>query len=165
MAQTGHGPALEERRLNSGLQFLPSGRSAFPVPRGSEFHRSINQSLPELWADFSDKGLPEARSGHHAQSVAFHGDVHSSFAGLTKSTSLTGTATSTRRPATHSAKPGVVVFAGFAEFDMDGRIHTAGEMDRLMVHASSSKYPCSRPATLDEYTSKFIHGLPASNTS
>ena len=35
MPRVGHGPATEERRLNCGLQTLPSGISAFPVARHS----------------------------------------------------------------------------------------------------------------------------------
>lgn len=57
------------------------------------------------------------------------------------------------------------MFAGYAEFDMDGRAHTAGEMDRIMMMAAASKYPCSRPATFDEYAERRILGLPKTNTS
>eukprot|EP00438_Fugacium_kawagutii_P007921 Skav203703 [mRNA] locus=scaffold259:362240:390330:+ [translate_table: standard] len=58
-----------ERRLNVGLQTLPSGLSAFPVARQSIFHRSINQKMPELWSDFSDSGLPQAGSFEEACST------------------------------------------------------------------------------------------------
>lgn len=144
--RSGHGPALEERTLNHGLQRLPSGLSCFPVPRVSEHHRSINQRLPELWTDFSDRGLHGVRGQIDEKSLSFHGD---------------GT-----RASSSSAKSGTnVLFVGFAEFDMDGRYHTAGEMDRLMARAAASKYPCARPATLDEYVDHKIHGLPDSNKS
>lgn len=144
---SGHAPALEERRLNHGLQMLPSGRSAFPVARSSEHHRTINQNLPELWSDFSDRGLHAPRGAHCAKSSTFHGDLGDN--------------------AAHKdhLKPAKVVFVGFAEFDMDGRNHTAGEMDRLMMYAAVSKYPCARPATLDEYVEQQIVGLPEMNRS
>lgn len=150
MSASGHAAATEERRLNFGLQYTPSGRPLHPVARGSEFHRSINQKLPELWADFSDKGHPEARAGHDERSVSFHGGF--------------GLATTSSREGQFKERQ-QVVFAGFAEFDMDGRTHTAGEMDRIMAHAAVSKYPCARPATLDEYTGVHIVGLPLKNQS
>lgn len=171
--RTGRGHALEERRLNHGLQHLPSGRSAFPVARTSVFHCSINQKLPELWSDFSDRGLADARSGHDERVARFHGDLH---ANTTPSSSAFGNSPNQTRwrpqlggaaasPPPAHARPGHVVFAGYAEFDMDGRHHTAGEMDRLMLHAAASKYPCARPATLDEYADKQISGLPHRNLS
>jgi len=142
--RSGHGPCLLERKLNSGLQRLPSGLNAFPVARTSEFHKSINQTLPELWTDFSERGLPNARGAHDGRSAAYHGD----------------------EGGTRSAKSGQgVLFVGFVEFDMDGRVHTAGEMDRLMNQAAAMKYPCSRSATLDEYVDGEIRGLPAKNRS
>jgi len=58
-----------------------------------------------------------------------------------------------------------VVFVGFADFEMDGRVHTAGEMDRLMMFAAAAKYPCCRPATLAEYAEGRVSGLPARNIS
>jgi len=67
--------------------------------------------------------------------------------------------------AASSSRPGQCVFVGYAEFDMDGRHHTSGEMDRMMAHAAVSKYPCSRPATLDEYERSLILGLPERNRS
>eukprot|EP00416_Gambierdiscus_australes_P045561 CAMPEP_0171094064 /NCGR_PEP_ID=MMETSP0766_2-20121228/39759_1 /TAXON_ID=439317 /ORGANISM="Gambierdiscus australes, Strain CAWD 149" /LENGTH=249 /DNA_ID=CAMNT_0011552611 /DNA_START=47 /DNA_END=796 /DNA_ORIENTATION=+ len=153
MARSGHASALQERRLNHGHQTLPSGISAFPVARASEHHRSILQKMPELWSDFSDRGLPEARAGHCDRSVTFHGDLSE------------GTAGSKTSSAPSSAKSGRVLFVGCAEFNMDGRVHTAGEMDRLMLHAASSKYPCSRPATFDEYAEGAILGLPPRNNT
>lgn len=172
--RTGRSHALEERRLNHGLQTLPSGRSAFPVARTSAFHSTINQKLPELWTDFSDRGLPDARAGHDEKAARFHGDLHvgaspsSSFLGnspeqLRTRSPFGGSAFASPPPA--HARPGHVVFVGYAEFDMDGRHHTPGEMDRLMLHAAASKYPCARPATLDEYAEKRISGLPARNSS
>jgi len=62
-----------------------------------------------------------------------------------------------------AAKAGDCVFVGYVEFDMDGRHQTAGEMDRMMQWAAGEKYPCSRPATLDEYERGVILGLPARN--
>jgi len=142
---SGHSPALEERSLNHGLQRLPSGLNCFPVARNSEHHRSINQSLPELWSDFSDRGLHGARAGDE-KSATFHGDrQHASVS----------TAQSRNQ----------VLFVGFVEFDMDGRHHTAGEMDRIMASKVLSKYPCARPATLDEYVDLKILGLPTHNKS
>lgn len=134
--------------MNHGLQTCFSGRSAFPVARNSTFHRSVNQLLPELWSDFSDRGLPDARAGFCEKAATFHGEFST---GKIKQVA--------------SAKPGNVVFAGYAEFDMDGRSQTAGEMDRLMILAASSKYPCARPATFDEYAEKSILGLPPRNGS
>ncbi|CAE7636681.1 unnamed protein product [Symbiodinium necroappetens] len=148
MPRVGHGPATEERRLNSGLQTLPSGINAFPVARHSPFHRSINQKMPELWSDFSERGLPHGRAGTHERIDNYHGDPELS-----------------NREAPVSARPGQVVFVGLAEFDMDGRAFTGGEMDRMMMIAASQKYPCSRPATFDEYAEKSILGLPQRNTS
>lgn len=169
---SGHGFAQEERRLNHGLQHTLSGRGTFPVPRSSPFHRSINQKLPELWADFSDRGLPDARAGHDDRSTSYHNGFHGgapvepcSF----KRTngwhgSLAGRSPSPEHAAA-TARSGQCVFVGFAEFDMDGRHQTAGEMDRIMAHAAASKYPCSRPATLDEYERCIILGLPPRNRS
>jgi len=132
---------------------LPSGISAFPVARTSEHHRSINQKLPDLWSDFSDRGLPHARGGSCHQTSTFHGDL-----------SFDGKASGSRGPPA-SAKPGRVLFVGYAEFDMDGRAHTAGEMDRLMLHVAAARYPCSRPATFDEYAEGGIVGLPQRNAT
>lgn len=192
MPVSGHGAPLQERRLNHGLQMLPSGRSAFPVPRSSSFHRSLSQKLPELWSDFSDRGLPEARAGLSEQASTFHGDfdvdlgVHldgsapsgtrrpqggaragsAPLASRDASAAPSPAATaSTAGPLRPGHAPGDVVFAGYAEFDMDGRVHTAGEMDRLMMHAACSKYPGARPATFDEYAEGAILGLPAKNQS
>eukprot|EP00440_Ansanella_granifera_P004310 gb/GFBE01004672.1/.p1 GENE.gb/GFBE01004672.1/~~gb/GFBE01004672.1/.p1 ORF type:complete len:268 (+),score=40.66 gb/GFBE01004672.1/:1-804(+) len=148
MPVTGHGVATEERRLNSGHQVLPSGRGLYPVARHSEFHRSINQKLPELWGDFSDRGLPQARAGHCEKSSTYHGDSDSS-----------------KHNPPPSTKPGQVVFVGVAEFEMDGRVHTGGEMDRMMMYRASQKFPCARPATFDEYAEKCILGLPERNTT
>jgi len=143
MVRSGHGRALQERRLCAGHQTLPSGLNAFPVPRKSEFHRSINQKLPELWSDFSDRGSPNARM-MCGQSTKFHGDAQGPI---------------------ESANHGRVLFVGYAEFEMDGRAHTAGEMDRLMHYAANAKYPCSRPAAFDEYSEGWIVGLPKKNLS
>eukprot|EP00928_Gymnodinium_smaydae_P017802 TRINITY_DN16801_c0_g3_i1.p1 TRINITY_DN16801_c0_g3~~TRINITY_DN16801_c0_g3_i1.p1 ORF type:complete len:268 (+),score=28.50 TRINITY_DN16801_c0_g3_i1:90-893(+) len=148
--RSGHGPCLLERSLNHGLQRLPSGLHAFPVARNSEFHRSINQTLPELWTDFSERGQPGARGAFDGRSSAYHGDMSASKSGSGWSPAKSGQG---------------VLFVGFAEFDMDGRVHTAGEMDRLMQMAASSKFPCARPATLDEYVDGEIQGLPQRNTS
>lgn len=136
-------PATTERRLNFGHQTLPSGLSAFPVARKSDFHRSINQQLPELWPDFSDRGSPGARVDCSVAS-RFHGDEDGAAA---------------------SAKHGKVVFVGYASFEMDGRAHTAGEMDRLMMSAAAAKYPCARPCTFDEYADGVVLGLPQKNLS
>jgi hypothetical protein len=184
MALSGHGEALQERRFNHGLQTLPSGRSAFPVPRTDPYHRSLLQGLPELWSDFSDQGLPEARAGLSEGAATYHGDydaglgLHLSKPSL-RSASRPGAAASPggtispvlapgeqeqlqRKPG-HAA--GRVVFVGYATFDMDGRAHTAGEMDRLMMRAANSKYPCARPATFDEYADGAIMNLPQRNKS
>lgn len=40
---------------------------------------------------------------------------------------------------------------------------TRGELDRLMVSACANKFPCSRPATYEEYISKSIGQLPKIN--
>jgi hypothetical protein len=159
--RSGHGPVkmcdvtgkpahILERDLNHGLQRLPSGHNAFPVARNCEFHRSINQSLPELWSDFSERGLPkETGAMHEDRSHTFHGDNEDPW--------------STQR--SHATSGQKVLFVGYAEFDMDGRFHTPGEIDRLMQHSASMKYPCSRPATLDEYVEGQIQGLPPKNFS
>lgn len=156
MARSGHGPALMERRLNFGHQALPSGLSSFPVARGSEHHRSICQKLPELWSDFSDRGLEDARIGHDAQRHTFHGSTP-------KEAAASSGAVSSTSPTI--PKSGHVMFAGFVEFDMDGRHYTAGEMDRLMAMSAAARFPCSRPATFDEYAERRIYGLPKNNTS
>lgn len=166
MHHSGHGEAIQERRLNHGLQHLPSGRSVFPVPRNSKFHRSINQSLPELWSDFSDRGLPDACAGHDERTVSFHDGFHSekTLPGLfKKSNGFSQSMGSIGSSA--AARAGQVVFVGYVEFDMDGRHHTAGEMDRMMAWAAAQKYPCARPATLDEYERGVILGLPQRNQS
>lgn len=170
-AQTysGHGAAKQERRLNHGGQTLPSGRSTFPVPRGSPFHRSINQKLPELWADFSDRGLHEARSGHDDKVMGYHSGFSVSGPGDSKRAAfLQGQALGrSQHPeaAASAYRSGQCVFVGYAEFDMDGRHHTSGEMDRMMAHAAASKFPCARPATLDEYERGAVLGLPPRNRS
>lgn len=48
---------------------------------------------------------------------------------------------------------------------MDGRTLTTGELDRLMHQTAQQKYPCSRPATFEEYVSGRIAGLPKVNMS
>jgi len=168
MAHTGHGRPDQERRLNSGHQLSPSGRSLYPVPRNSAFHRSINQSLPELWSDFSDRGLPEARAGHDERVHSFHDGDHpeTTAPGLFKHKAghLHAKSGSGQHQLTAS-RAGQCVFVGFAEFDMDGRHQTAGEMDRLMQWVAGEKYPCARPATLDEYERGVVLGLPARNRS
>jgi hypothetical protein len=162
---------LEERRFNAGLQTLPSGRSPFPVARRSEFHRTIGQKLPELWSDFSDRALHDGRSGTDPNMLTYHGDGAFHQDDLAEqsrqqSSKLKSFGSMRLQPGTPKPpRPGSVVFVGFAEFEMDGRAHTAGEMDRLMMHSAVSKYPCSRPATLDEYTEEVIAGLPKMNTS
>ncbi|CAK9058538.1 unnamed protein product [Durusdinium trenchii] len=187
---TGHGKGDLERRLNVGLQTLPSGFSAFPVARQSLFHRrSVDAeknafSEREWQALGGSKGVGQgatlklkgskgifdqrrsfesrvavgarrveavtapvtARAGPHQQIDRFHGDHELS-----------------RKAPPLSARPGKVVFVGFAEFDMDGRAFTGGEMDRMMMISASQKYPCSRPATFDEYAERCILGLPERN--
>jgi len=64
-----------------------------------------------------------------------------------------------------AARAGQSVFLGFAEFDMDGRHQTAGEMDRMMQWAAGEKFPCARAATLDEYERGVILNLPQRNRS
>lgn len=180
MALSGHSTeALQERRFNHGLQTLPSGRSAFPVSRADPYHRSLLQGMPELWSDFSDQGLPEARAGLSEGATTYHGDYDASLGCYLSKPSLRSgsrpgaaaspggsispaSAPSARKP---SHASGRVVFVGYATFDMDGRTHTAGEMDRLMMRAASSKYPCARPATFDEYADGAIQGLPQRNKS
>lgn len=168
MAHSGHGLAGQERRLNHGLQHLPSGRNVYPVPRNSSFHRSINQHLPELWADFSDRGLPEARAGDDGRCIGFHDGSHadSTLTGLYKG-KQGHLAVRSMPPLTQlgASRAGQVVFVGYAEFDMDGRHQTAGEMDRIMQWAAGEKFPCARPATLDEYERGVIQGLPQRNRS
>jgi len=117
--------------------------------------------MPELWSDFSDKGLPEARVGPCEKTTMFHGDP-SPNSSPDRMRATTSSASFMHPPAS-SAKSGQVMFVGIAQFDMDGRMHTAGEMDRLMLHAANSKYPCSRPATFDEYAEGAILGLPDKN--
>lgn len=167
MSHSGHGRPDQERRLNHGLQVTPSGRNVFPIPRNSAFHRSITQSLPELWADFSDKGLPEARAGHDERSVSFHDGSHADCTapGLFKKTGHMAYRSSPGWDSMQRSRAGQCVFVGFAEFDIDGRHQTAGEMDRMMQWAAGEKFPCARPATLDEYERGVIMGLPARNRS
>jgi len=160
---------LVERRFNAGLATLPSGRSPFPVPRRCEFHRTIGQKLPELWPDFSDRALHQGRAGADSNLLAYHGDdPHDQDLGFThKSAGLraVGSMAVKSKPPPAAPRPGSVVFVGYAEFDMDGRTFTAGEMDRLMMHSAVSKYPCARPATFDEYIDQAIVGLPKKNAS
>jgi len=186
LARTGHGRPdrsggkllHKERRLNHGLQTLPSGLSAFPAPRNSDWHRNIGQSLPELWSDFSTRGHASGSAGHDEQSMTFHGTFGSS--GGFGATSSSGkvmqrlhsngtTASSWPVTPQSQASEGVFsrrcVFAGYAEFDMDGLAHTGGEMDRMMMMAASAKFPCSRPATIDEYVDCAILNLPARNST
>jgi len=139
----------------------------YPVPRNSQFHRSINQSLPELWADFSDRGLPDARAGYDARSVSFHDGAHDNCTspGMFKKAGHLAVKTVPSASAMAASRAGHCVFLGYAEFDIDGRFQTAGEMDRLMQWAAGEKYPCARPATLDEYERGVIMGLPARNRS
>lgn len=55
------------------------------------------------------------------------------------------------------------MFVGFADYTMEKGAMTRGELDRLMVSACHSKFPCSRPATYEEYISKSIGQLPKIN--
>ncbi|CAK9033985.1 Uncharacterized protein SCF082_LOCUS20700 [Durusdinium trenchii] len=174
---TGHGKGDLERRLNVGLQTLPSGFSAFPVARQSLFHRSINQKMPELWSDFSDSGGDGPGDGPVGMMECFGAeDRHGRGLDLTSRSTAFTEITRLRPKRSHrppselsrkapplSARPGKVVFVGFAEFDMDGRAFTGGEMDRMMMISASQKYPCSRPATFDEYAERCILGLPERN--
>lgn len=164
---SGHGRPDQERRFNHGHQVTPSGRNVFPVPRNSAFHRSINQSLPELWGDFSDRGLPEARAGHDERTMSFHDGAHGdcTATGLFKKAGHMALKTMTHPGAVSSSTAGQCVFLGFADFDIDGRHQTAGEMDRIMQWAAGEKFPCARPATLDEYERGVIMGLPQRNRS
>jgi len=167
MSHSGHGRPDQERRLNHGLQHTQSGRNCFPIPRNSAFHRSINQSLPELWSDFSDRGLPDARAGHDERSVSFHDGSHGDCTapGLFKKAGHMAVRAMPSSGAMAASRAGQSVFVGFAEFDIDGRHQTAGEMDRTMQWAAGEKYPCARPATLDEYERGVILGLPERNRS
>ncbi|CAK9113863.1 unnamed protein product [Durusdinium trenchii] len=150
---TGHGKGDLERRLNVGLQTLPSGFSAFPVARpwaarkvlakGRSFESRVAVGARRVEAVTAPV---TARAGPHQQIDRFHGDHELS-----------------RKAPPLSARPGKVVFVGFAEFDMDGRAFTGGEMDRMMMISASQKYPCSRPATFDEYAERCILGLPERN--
>lgn len=135
--------SLTVRPFGAGHAMLPSGTSTHPVPRSSSHHRSIGQRLPELWADFSERPAVTPDS---------------------KSLSLLGGGSAAGDGASPQSRRGCL-FVGYAEFDMDGRVHTAGEVDRIMAHAASSKFPCARPATLAEYTGGLIQGLPQKNGS
>lgn len=169
-----------ERRFNIGCQTLPSGKSAYPVARGNRFYKTINQNLPELWADFSDRGLPhdhpEQYIGPGIKVDALDGTQRSGFRDRTRAPkvdsvvfqSTNRTNFSTGRGSSKSSKGFAatrVVFVGFAEWEMDGRLHSQGEMDRLMAVAAASKFPCSRPATFEEYSSMSVIGSPKVNAS
>jgi hypothetical protein len=110
--------------------------------------------------------LPDARAGHDERSLSFHDGFHGDCTapGLFKKIGNMANTTGSFR-STVASRAGQVVFVGYAEFDMDGRHHTAGEMDRLMALAAAQKYPCSRPATLDEYERGVILGIPPRNHS
>lgn len=156
-----------ERRFNIGLQTLPSGKSAFPVARGNRFYKTIGQNLPELWSDFSDCGLPLV---HPEQPPVLDNLVRSTHGSGFKDTGSrfhsTNRTNFSRSGLSKSLAPVQrVYFCGFAEWEMDGRLHSAGEMDRLMALAAASKFPCSRPATFDEYSSMNIVGAPTVNVS
>lgn len=173
MSISGHGAiACQERRLNHGLQTMPaSGKPYHPIARTSEFHRSINQKLPELWSDFSRPRDDDERTS------SFHDGVRSGLVGNMRGAVRTAPsplpkwapgASASRgfsEPAGRRTASPHCAFVGFAEFQIDGRYQTAGEMDRIMNLAAVSKYPCARPATLDEYERCLIVGLPATNTS
>lgn len=162
-----HARVPPERRFNIGNQTLPSGKNAFPVARGNRFYRTLGQSLPELWSDFSDRGLPHEHPEQHVgldlsatQGSGFR-DTGSRFLS-TNRTNLNVTRGGLSKGLAPAQR---VYFVGFAEWEMDGRVHSAGEMDRLMALAAASKFPCSRPATFDEYSSMNIVGSPAVNVS
>lgn len=167
MSHSGHGRPDQERRLNHGLQHTTNGRALFPVPRNSMFHRSINQSLPELWSDFSDRGLPEARAGHDERTMSFHDGSHQECTapGMFKKGGHMAFRSTSPAHAMSASRAGQCVFVGYVEFDVDGRHMTAGEMDRIMQWAAAEKFPCARPATLDEYERGVILGLPQRNRS
>lgn len=170
--------AAHERRLNSGLQYLPSGLRIHPVPKDPTFHRSIGQDLPELWSDFSERSFSDvlrARPERANSSVGFskmarkgscyrssEASNFSEHGSLDRSPFSTAAGMTVSKGSFDRAKQ-KCLYVGFVEWDMDGRAHTQGEMDRLMAHAASSKYPCSRPATLDEYVEERIVGIPLRN--
>merc|ERR1719265_636184 len=58
-----------------------------------------------------------------------------------------------------------VRFIGFAYFQQDGRALNHKEQESVMWRAASLKYPCSRPASYDEYEEGRILGLPERNVS
>lgn len=159
-----------ERRFNVGWQTLPSGKNGFPVASGNRFYKTLGQSLPELWSDFSQRGLPHHHPEQHLGGLgpdpaltqgSFFRDTGTRF----HSTNRTNLSSTRGGQPMNTAPASRVMFIGFVEWEMDGRVHSAGEMDRLMALAAASKFPCSRPATFEEYASMKIIGAPAVNVS
>lgn len=165
-------PTPKQRHFNLGQQTLPSGRNVYPVAPGNRFYKTLGQITPEIWADFSDRGLPEAHPENAGAPLDPLGTAVSSTQGgpfrvrqyghHAKKAIAGGSAPS--RP-TDQSDARTVLYVGFAEWDMDGRLHTIGEMDRLMMVAAQSKYPCARPATFEEYSTGQIRGIPEANHS
>jgi len=111
--------------------------------------------------------LPEARAGHDERSVSFHDGSHADTTapGLFKTAGHMAYRSGTSMGAVAASRAAQSVFIGYAEFEIDGRHQTAGEMDRTMQWAAGEKYPCARPATLDEYERGVILNLPQRNRS
>lgn len=153
-----------ERRFNNGLQTIPSGRNAFPVCRGNRFYKTISQSVPELWSDFSERGLPHEHPEQPRRDPDItQGGPFRDRKNQTGSSFHSSRSSPSKAPAFSPAQQ--CLYVGFAEWDMEGRLHTTGEMDRLMAVAAASKYPCARPATFEEYASLQIRGIPKDNGS
>mmetsp|Transcript_18665 Transcript_18665/g.46605 ORF Transcript_18665/g.46605 Transcript_18665/m.46605 type:complete len:336 (-) Transcript_18665:481-1488(-) len=183
------------KRYNWGHQCTPSGRSLFPVPPVSEFHRSINQQpeMGNLWVDGSntyedarlstqpyhmekdmrtmtgysyDRKVPP---GTYVEPKVFNLGNHVNW--KTRPLDKFQQARMRRdsrcysvpKRGTEGVHHPVCVFVGFVEWTMERAAMTRGEMDRLMYAACAAKYPCSRPATYEEYISHGIAGLPTIN--
>lgn len=152
-----------ERLFNWGAQATPGGRTIYPVPKESIFHRSINQrDNIGLDADF---GRQRPREAAAAKARNRSWDPAATFnSSSSQNSTLRRHQRSKEADSPPQARSGCR-FVGYARWSMEGRQCTSGEMDRLMMQVAQAKFPCSRPATFEEYELGLIAALPRTNGS
>lgn len=180
------------QRFNVGHQTTPAGFSLYPTPPNNRFYKSLTTKVTgNLWVDSSntyedgrlstqpyhleqramsaysyDRRIPP---GSYVEPVMFNlaHDPHNKTKELDRyqQAKLRREMRAFSIPRRGIADDHFVscVFVGFVEWNMERAAFRRGELDRLMIAACRAKYPCSRPATYEEFISHAITGLPAMN--